>query len=457
MKARGFIIAVTAGLACGFLVRPMIAGSRTSFSNDRKDRAPQAKTTKQSASDLGNWDARIFRYLNAQAQSKSTSTGSAANAREEADRLMDLLRQPVDGSSIRRGVAILNASDLSNYGDIMASVFERWAREAPEEALAAAPELFRPEAKSALVWKVFQPLAGDPEIIIKAMAQPPGIIRTAALAAITASAPPDKLDEILRESMLNQSPGFRREDDSIQAQLIRRMATIDPELPMRLAQGTTDPQWRTELLRSVLATGIEAADPKLLADMVRDPQNAEALKDSFGQTLQRNPAEGIKLMAHLPEADRQEVLSSIVGWSIWGFAKLGDSQIRTSFDNDRFEILRKDIEQQHGVDGFRAILADSALNTGTEGLANAAKWLGSRNDPAGLADLTRRATRSEPFTTARWLATLPASGERDRAVAVFAETHAAADPESAAAWAESITDPSRREATLAAIKKNTAE
>lgn len=450
MNPRVFIFAAVAGLACGLLVRLVIRqdressviGRAASFSLDGSGKSAPSGA----ASVTGNWEARIARYLNTPTSSASPPTGPAASAREDTDGLLHLLTQPVSAASIREGVAQLNSSDPAQYAEIMASVFERWARESPEEALAAAPDLRNPDSKAALVWKVFYPAAGDPGILIKAMAQPPGMIRSIALAAIAEASPPDQLPDLLRQSTRDQSPGYSVEHESFQSLILRRLFKTDPELPLKLAQETEDPVWRTALLKTALAQ-FPGNAPKVRAG---NPNDAEALTEVTSILLRLNPAEGIQLLDSMPQESRREVMRYSLGHSIWS---LVDERFKEVVDRKSFELLRKNIEQREGPDGFRAILADSALNHGAQGLSNTAKWLATNSDFTGLDDLTRRATQSEPFTTARWLATMPPSPERDRAVSVFAETHAATDPESATTWAESIADPGKREATLTAVRK----
>ncbi len=402
----------------------------------------------------GNWESRISHYLQTDLPASSLTTDPAGSKALETDRLLDMLRQPVNAASIRDGIAFLNAMDLADYADVMGSIFEHWAMQCPDEALAAAADLHHAEAKVALIWKAFQLSAAEPDSMIKAMAQPAGLFRTTACAAVLDNLPPDKLQDVLHQTMQGQSPSLAwLAHASIQALILKKIALTDPELPMKLAKETTDPRWRTSLLQLTMEQ-ISQEDPQefilKFKSLARDPKNAEGLVAPLSSILHRNTAEGIKLITELPETNRREALQDFVATSMEFFS---DPRHRERENRSGFELVRKDVEQRGGPDGFRTLLADTALNRGAQGLSNAAKWLASNNDPVGLDDLTRRATQSEPFTTARWLATMSPSPERDRAVAVFAETHADTDPESATTWAESIADPGKREATLTAVRK----
>ena len=457
MNPRAFILAATAGLACGLLIRLGMPDAGGSSSNAFSHQIPvvgKGALSPAGLAPLGNWESRISHYLQTDLPASFLTTTPAGSKALETDRLLDMLRQPVNAASIRDGVAFLNAMDLADYADVMGSIFERWAMQCPDEALAAVADLHRAEAKIGLIWKAFQLSAGKPGSMMEAMAQPAGFFRTTACTAVLDNLPPDQLQDVLKQTMMGQSPGYSPiADASIQALILKKIAFTDPELPLKLAKETTDPAWRTSLLRITMEK-LSQDDPAefnlKFKSLARDPNNAEGLVESLSSILHRNTAQGIMLMTELPETNRREALQDFVATSMGFFSY---PRHRDRENRSGFELVRKDVEQRGGPDGFRAILADSALNHGAQGLVHTAKWLATNSDSTGLDDLTLRATQSEPFTTARWLATLPSSPERDRAVSIFAETHAATDPESATTWAESITDPGKREATLTTVRK----
>jgi hypothetical protein len=185
--------------------------------------------------------------------------------------------------------------------------------------------------------------------------------------------------------------------------------------------------------------------------LARDPRNVEGLMYHMSATLFYDTPEALKMIADWPDANRQKLLLEVFGGA---FERLPEGVFRPAMSTENVDILIKETKRQEGVAGFRKIPAESAMARGARGLDETAAWILSRQDVAGLEDLTRRAALAEPFTTARWLAAMPISAERDRAVAVFAETHTAIDPESATVWAKSISDPANRAAALAAVRKS---
>ncbi len=362
--------------------------------------------------------------------------------------------RPVSGDSIREGIEEINAAGPARYASILAAVFGRWARENPEAALAAASQLRDPGAKMALVWKVFESAssASYPDILAKAMAQPQGIARSAAFAAITESVPVERIREVLQQSIAGIPP-HHLAFDSFQERLLRKAAQADRTAPLRLALEIEEPSWRAGLLRAALFMTDSSDKTEWTATfskLAQDPRNAEGLLYHMARTLEYNANEAISLLDHWPPPNRQKLLSEAFSNA---FMKLPEGSFRPPVSQENLATLIRYAEDQGGPGYFRNILTEAALLRGAQGLDETAQWLATRGDSTGIDDLTRRATQSEPFTTARWLATLSSSPDRDRAVAVFAETHAATDPESATTWAESIADPGKREATLTAARK----
>ncbi len=458
MKIRPLFLAGIMGLCCGLLFKWRVPdpGSRAGNPMDRRAAqlmaAPGGSQLPQDSAGGRNWESRLSPYLTAPLP--PAPAPGAAGPRAAADALLRLLRQPVTDHSIREGIALLNADAPERYYEFAAAVFGRWAREAPEAALAAAEGLRDPRHRTALVWKIFEAGAAEPDILAKAMAQPAGVNRSAAFAALAETVSTERAVEMLRESMKGRQPGGM--DDSIgtvQVALFNKFRKNDPGMPLRLALETDDPAWRTALLKTA-SIGGGGPSGEELSVLIRDPQNVEGLKNKVWSKTFFRPEEGLKALAGLPEAERREVTAGVVGLSI---EMLTAERFREQAAKDnragKLDDLLKEVEKRDGVEGTRAVLAESALARGTQGLDETASWMRSRRDAVGLEDLTRRAAAAEPFTTARWLAAMPPSADRDRAVAVFAETHAAVDPERAAVWAASIADAAQRAAALAAVKR----
>ncbi len=458
MKTRSLLLAASVGLTCGFLFKWLAPGRGSDAGNPPDRRGPQLLAGPHGTTALPDseadkkWALRLSPYLADPVI--SASAAGATGPRAEADVVLRLLRQPVTADSIREGIAVLNGGAAERYDEFIASVFERWAREAPETALAAAEGLREPRQLVALVWKVFEVSAGESDILAKAMAQPRGLTRSAACAALAETLPSERAVEMLRESMKDRPPGSLTEiGGSFQASLFLKLNKLDKGLPLGLALETDDPVWRTSLLKTACNFGANPSSDQLL-ELLKDPRNVEGLKDEVGVRAVFKPREGMKILSGLPDTDQREAVRDIIGFSI---EMLTSERLREMMPKEDREAglssLLSDTVNREGADGLQAIISESALARGIQGLDETARWLTSRHDAPGLDDLTRRAALAEPFTTARWLAAMPMSAERDRAVAVFAETHAAVDPEHAAVWAESISDPDKRAAALASVRK----
>ena len=452
MKPRVLLLAAFAGLICGLLVKSPIASNAELSHGERSLRAfanggtlsrPQLSATLAAA----EWESRLSRYLtNALTPPPA---GRVAGPRAETAALLRMARLPVSSETIQEGIALINAMGPSRYSQIIAAVFQRWAREAPEAALAAAGGLRDPATKMTLVWKVFEAGAaaeGPAALLEKAAAQPEGVAHTAAFAALTDSLPPNEVEEMLRQSFTGKQHDF-------QIQLLdklRQQNPGDPGVPLRFALETGDAAQRAKLIKAALSMTRDW-EPGILQKLARNPRNVEGLMYHMSATLRYDAAEGLKMIADWPDANRQKLLLEVFGGA---FERLPEGVFRPAMSAENVDILIKETERLEGAEGFRKILAESAMARGARGLDETAAWMLSRQDAAGLDDLTRRAAVAEPFTTARWLAAMPMSAERDRAVAVFSETHAAIDPESATVWAESISDPANRAAALAAVRKS---
>ena len=168
MRACSYLIAAVAGLACGFAVRWQITRPATAAGFVRNagvaDRRPLV-IKPSPAAPTGKWESRIAHYLTSPIPSESLGK---SGPRAETAALLRMALRPVSADSIRESVAVLNAMGTSRYSPIMAAIFGRWAREAPEAALAAAGGLRDPGAKMALVWKVFENAAsaGDSDLLV---------------------------------------------------------------------------------------------------------------------------------------------------------------------------------------------------------------------------------------------------------------------------------------------------
>lgn len=454
MKPRVLLIAAVAGLACGFCFRPTLQDALAfrSKSGAKTESATQAAEARfpapgRNAADI--WNTRFSQYLTGPLPPAAVPSSSAVmGPRAETAALLRMARLPVTADSIQEAVSLINAMEPSRCAGILPAIFARWAREAPDAALAAAEGLRHAQNRMALVWKVMQPAAtqNDPGILAKLAALPPGIARTAAYAAITDSLPPEAVPEMLKRTLAGKPQMFLW-SASFQDQLLRKLAETDKAAPLRLALETDDPAWRAELLGMALTIPSDDTDQTLLT-LARDPRNAEGLVYRAAGALKYNTDQGLGMIAGWPEATQRKVFSRAFRSA---FMPPQEGEKTPAIPPENLTTLLDQAARTFGADGLKSILAESALSGGVESLQNTAAWMQSRQDTAGLGNLTHQAATAEPFTTARWLATMPPSPARDTAISIFAETHAATDPESARAWAASITDPAKREAALITI------
>jgi hypothetical protein len=70
-----------------------------------------------------------------------------------------------------------------------------------------------------------------------------------------------------------------------------------------------------------------------------------------------------------------------------------------------------------------------------------------------MAQAVKEWAPREPNECGKWLGSLEPGPQLDRAMAAFAHTVAAKDPESAKAWAERITDAGMRAESLATLER----
>ena len=463
-----FLTAAIAGLVCGWLFRftGASAGAAASGAVPRRVATLPGPGTNSPLPPrerlaVAEWEARLAVYLNGPVRSVPSASPptdeseASTSPKALADTVLKLLKEPVSASSMQEAVAFFNANGSARYEEFMTAVFERWVREEPEAALAAAQRLRGPTAKAALVWKIFEFYAGNPDIMAKAMTQPAGLIRSVALAALAESVPPGRESEALQAFIKERRPGNWKVGGSFPHALFEKLhrgdprhsLPADPGAPLRLALETHDPAWRSFLLQTALTYEPSPSEANI-EELARDPRNLDGLLKAPGGKLHEDPVGFKKLLAALPEDKRRDAIVQEVALAA---SRLQNQIPEEQSKNEGVEHFLQELEQTEGAEGFRVILSESALSRGPQGLHDTARWLTQRRDEAGLEDLTRRSTLAEPFTTARWLSAMPLSAERDRMVAIFAETHASVDPDRARVWAESITDPDKRSHAVAGI------
>ncbi|MES2709415.1 MAG: hypothetical protein V4726_22645 [Verrucomicrobiota bacterium] len=445
------------GLACGLMVRHFRA-SETAAPSPPIISKPAAGLKPAAVPD--EWERVLAGYLKLPSPAAATSE---SGSRRESDAFLRMLLQPAGRDTIREGIAFLNGMDTLRYWVVLPSLFAHWAAENPDAAREEAAELRDPMARDTLIWEAFHALGttNPAEALAKARDLPAPALRSAALHAVAASLKPDQMPEILRESMKGAGPPQLLRGASFQKDVFRAWAESDLPAPVKFAAGIDDPAWRREMLETALLVQSEVRrlktskdakpDTATLLELAKDPRNVPGITDQIGTLIGSGQPGAAAILAAMPAAtDREEVMTGTMGDI---FALLGRDDISESITksaNEGLEALARETSAQGQSGEFSKALLAAATRGDVPALTAAARWMAT-HDPAHLDELTARAAAKIPFSAAKWLSALPASPERDRAVAIFAETHAATDPERATAWAESITDPAKRATALAAV------
>lgn len=456
------LFSAIAGLGCGLLIRQATARQQAALPPPAAKPGFPARQAKPGRA-RDDWELLLSGYL---ADPPSSSEAAAPplpqSVGAEADGLLRLVKLPVSGASIREGIAFLNATDAQRYGQALPAIFARWAAQDPDAAQEAANDLRDPGARVALMWEVFhhRGKTDAAEAISLADKLPTSILRSAALSAVTDALTPAQFPEVLSSLTKTGTPAQNAAHASFQRNIFLAWAKTDPAAPLRFATGIEDPAWRAAMIQTALRLPLEAGeageiDPAALLQLAGDPRNTSGITQQTAQLLTMDKAD--EILAAMPsEAARQAVLKTAVGSMLALISR--DEGVPEEYKVQTSDNLNT-LAQKYAAQGKTASFQQSLMEAATQGdpaiFTTAAAWM-TEHDPARLDELTARAAAQIPFTAAKWLATLPPGPNRDQAVAVFAETHAAADPERATAWAGSITDTAKRAATLAAVGRQAA-
>ena len=446
MKTRALLISICAGLACGLAIRSVTAHrpSKTATPSTVSRPATSGNALPESISDVSS--ATI------PTAASSWFAGEAAALR--------LMRAGSGRDAISGGIQTINAEDGWRFQDYWATIFTQWADEAPDEALAAAEHIHYPIARAMLVQFVFSNYAktGVGGLMRKALDLRDSISREAALRGLAQTAGPETAPALLREWMSladDEAQGLMR---SFAVSLFQNLSQEDPAAPLRIALEFNEPGPRTRLINAALQTDPDGtpwkstSDTTVLIDLAKDPRNAAGLSQAMADLTAASPEEGLKVLTTMPEGPEKAGL-------IAGSARIAICDpFRPGEDKPDVVFLQLDrlckIYETHRLTAeFRDALIHEGMRSSPGNLGLAVEWF-TAHDPTAAERLTLLAAEKMPMLTADWLAAIPPSAKRDRSVAVFAETHAAVDSESATVWAESISDPAERAASLAAVRKS---
>jgi hypothetical protein len=179
---------------------------------------------------------------------------------------------------------------------------------------------------------------------------------------------------------------------------------------------------------------------------IQDSQlRSAALQDLAGETgSTSNPSlTASLLLSRTSQTDRQPVLAqAMYSWS----EHSGVEPVAGWLDGHR-GMLDSDVLAEIERAASRPLLESKPLE--------AVEWLEERSSAQSLPDHLRYIAHQwasvAPNAAAEWLGGLPEGQGTDVAVAEFARTVTGDDPQSAATWAASITDPDIRASTLADV------
>lgn len=450
MKTRRFLIAAVSGVLCGLTVQFVKHSRKTASATfSVNSLITDSAFVSGFVADDGfeSLEARLARY-SSEPPPRPVPSGSH-ESRTTVDRLLRMLLLPVTGESIAEGVAALNVAGESSYSSSESAIFCRWAEVAPEAALAAVDMIRAPETKSLLLLEVFRHYGAENTAMAlsKAGNLPAGMLRTSALVGIANALTPDQVPETLRGLMRNQTPDAQNTGaDSFEKIVVKRWIKSDPQAALEFVTGLDDPVWRTELLKSALfdirlpsfmtqGPGIKKED---LLKLAHDPRNMDGIREEIVELIRPVKENIDRILSALPsDADRRAVTVQAIKMTLPS--------------SENIDPLAAKFSEAGRTGEFVSALQSAALEGDSGGLAKTAQWL-TQHSPSGLDELTTQASRTIPFATARWLTTLPPSPGRNHAVGIFAKIHASVDPERAADWAESITNPGERSAVMNAIR-----
>ena len=183
----------------------------------------------------------------------------------------------------------------------------------------------------------------------------------------------------------------------------------------------------------------------------RDPRSAYAWATQLGDAAERETARKTTLRTWA-QSDPQGAANQALG--------LGDATVlRGVADYIARELVQRDLP---AAQRFAAGLADNdarataqqavAFKLGEKNAAEATAYAAQMPEGAArqsvLYGLCATWFLRDPVATAQWLGTLPASGSRDFAVSAYVERAVEVDPESALAWAASMTGTEKRTESL---------
>jgi hypothetical protein len=244
--------------------------------------------------------------------------------------------------------------------------------------------------------------------------------------------------------------------------------------------GTFGTLWLTAVMMPWAERDPAAAARELAATL--KPEDDDILQGSIGNTAfmvaeklaQRDPAAALRHVADLPEWVRDPARSAV--------AKQVHDERREPFlesikampeGEEKTAWQRAAATAMAPVDAAAASrwidslgLPEAATHDSTRAVFEkwkqhdpraATEWAAARLPEGERAALVTSAVQDwaprEPNECGRWLGELEPGPQTDQAVAVFARTVAAKDPDSARAWADRITDPHLKAEALQALPK----
>ena len=254
--------------------------------------------------------------------------------------------------------------------------------------------------------------------------------------------------EILAQRLLENQPGALLD--------LQTTSQKDPRIPAALAKvGETDPAHAESWMRAdpqrmtnpdllkVWLGGLAAHDPVAALAALNDVAALEPSAALAGIPIlashMRTNDERVLLLKHcVAEADvaRRTGLVQAVFGKVSTFAEAGDL------------FSRLDLPGTTGDE----IAAEIATRNLTDEPANRGDWLLAQTTAEGRPEALRQFitswTRADYNAAGQWLGQLPASPDRDTAVANFVSLIRELDPEAAISWAGIVADPTLRQRTL---------
>ncbi|NCF88116.1 MAG: hypothetical protein GWQ08_21770 [Verrucomicrobiaceae bacterium] len=400
-------------------------------------------------------------------------------------------------------VALLQSKPSVHHDHLWERAFLSWADDSPEEAVAAWEAQGHPEERreglkglanafarkdvgSAIEWasnlesmeesrRAMHQIVGitigrDPALAAAHIGPLTEIDREAALSYVDQIA--QRWGDQDREAAIEWAEALIPEQrDQALREIAHRQIHQDPELAEELANRIDDPQLRlgvvSELGKLWMSAGADEAAAWI--NDLPEAQRQAAWAGAAPEWARSNPedAAAFALSGDVDDSvQRQLIQSAVPQWSRVNPEEAASWALQLP-DGTREEALKQVVQEWSVQDPEATIdfLAETVDDSHLQAMTQQAVRAWSHTDPAEAAmfvtnleegvvkestarDVTKTWMQRNSLEASRWVASLEPSLARDNAVEVLINHIARVEPDSAASWAEMISDPQKRDGVL---------